>query len=536
MVEELEGKNSESLNLRQYWPLVRRRQWYFVIPLFLGWLAVWSVSWVLPSVYRSGTLILVAQPTMPKDYVVPNISDSLQERLQSISQQILSRTRLLQIIDQLNLYSRTDRPLTPDDKVELMRKDIEIELIRDRDQLTAFNIYYSSGDPHVAQKVTSELTNLFINENLELRQRQSEDTTKFLESQLEGARNILAQQEAKIREFKDQHPGELPSQLQSNLAILSGAQSQLQSEEDALNVAKHQNAYLQSLLNQYHSLQKSSKPGDGAPMGLSAIDQELDKLKSQLADLSSHYTDQHPDVRKVKEQIAKTQKMRDEIVAALKANASNTQAADAGSSSVARDDAELQDAGPMLQMQGQLKANEVEIANREHAIAVLKDQVNVYQSRLNQEPVREQQLTDLTRGYDQSKANYDELLRKKNGSEMATSMELRQQGEHFRIVDPPSLPLKPSSPNRLKLCGIGLAVGILLGAGISAGAELMDDRIFSEKELKARISTVIISEISDLATAKEREERLKSAIRGWVVTGIAFAVILAGTAISYLRG
>jgi succinoglycan biosynthesis transport protein ExoP len=535
MVEEFEEKNSESLNLRQYWPLVRRRQWHFVLPLFLGWLAVWSVSWVLPSVYRSGTLILVAQPTMPKDYVVPNISDDLQQRLQSITQQILSRTRLLQIIDQLNLYAGTDRPLIADEKVELMRKDIEIELIRDREELTAFNIYYSSRNPQVAQKVTSELTNLFINENLEMRQRQSEDTTKFLASQLEGARNILAQQEAKIREFKDQHPGELPSQLQSNLAILGGAQSQLQSEEDALNVAKHQNAYLQSLLNQYHSLQRSSKRGDGTPMGLSALDQELDKLKSQLADLSSHYTERHPDVRKVKEQIAKTQKMRNEIVAALKADASNTQA-DVRTGSASRDNTELQDAGPMLQMQGQLKATEVEIANREHAIAVLKDQVNVYQSRLNQEPVREQQLTDLTRGYDQSKANYDELLKKKNGSEMATSMELRQQGEHFRTLDAPSLPVKPSSPNRLKLCGIGLVVGILLGAAVSAGAELMDDRVFSEKDLKARISTVIISEIPDLATTEERDKRLKSAIVGWVATGVAFAAILAGTALSYLRG
>src|SRR5882762_3959439 len=142
MVQEFQEKNSEGLNLRQYWPLVRRRHWYFLLPFFLGWLTVWSVSWVLPSVYRSGTLILVAQPTMPKDYVVPNISDSLQQRLQSITQQILSRTRLLHIIDQLNLYSGGG--LTPDERVELMRKDIEIELIREREELTAFNIYYSS--------------------------------------------------------------------------------------------------------------------------------------------------------------------------------------------------------------------------------------------------------------------------------------------------------------------------------------------------------------------------------------------------------
>ena len=136
MVEEIEDKNSESVNLRQYLPLVRRRLWYFLIPLFLGWLAVWSVSWVLPSVYRSGTLILVAQPTMPKDYVVPNVSDNLQERLQSITQQILSRTRLLHIIDELNLYAEAGRRLTPDEAVERMRKDIEIELVRDRDELT----------------------------------------------------------------------------------------------------------------------------------------------------------------------------------------------------------------------------------------------------------------------------------------------------------------------------------------------------------------------------------------------------------------
>jgi protein tyrosine kinase modulator len=532
MVEEFEEKNSEGLNLRQYWPLVRRRHGHFLVLLFLGWLTVWSVSWVLPSVYRSGTLILVAQPTMPKDYVVPNISDDLQQRLQSITQQILSRTRLLHIIDQLNLYAEAGRRLTPDERVELMRKDIEIELVRDKDELTAFNIYYSSHDPHMAQKVTSELTSLFISENMEMRQRQSEDTTNFLESQLKAAKNILAEQEAKIREFKDQHPGELPTQLQSNLAILGGAQSQLQNEEDALNVAKHQVAYLQSLLN---SLQRSSKTGDGAPMGLSALDQELDRLKGQLADLSSHYTERHPDVRKLKEQIAKTEKMRDEIVAGLKGNASNTEA-DAGTGAVPRDDAGLQETGPMLQIQGQLQANQVEISNRERAIAVLKAQVSLYQARLNQEPVREQQLTDLTRGYDQSKANYDELLKKKNASEMATSMELRQQGEHFRILDPPSLPVKPSSPNRLKLCGIGLVVGVLLGAGVSAGAEVMDDRVFSEKELKERISTIIIAEIPNLSTAEEREKELRSVILRWVAAGVAFAAILAGTALSYLRG
>jgi polysaccharide chain length determinant protein (PEP-CTERM system associated) len=439
----------------------------------------------------------------------------------------------LHITDDLHLYADARRPLTPDEAVERMRKDIEIELVRDHDELTAFNVYYSSHDPHVAQRVTSELTNLFISENLEMRQRQSEDTTKFLESQLEEARKTLADQEAKIRIFKDQHPGELPTQLQSNLAILGGVQSQLQNEEDALNSAKHQDAYLQSLLTQYRSLKKSSKAGDGAPMALPAIDQELDKLRSQLADLRSHYTEQHPDVRKLKDQIARTEKMRDDALASLKSNAAKTQA---DGNAAPPDDTDLQDMGPMLQIQGQLQSNQAEIANREHAIEGLKAQLNTYQARLNQEPVREQQLTDLTRGYEQSKANYDDLLKKKNGSEMATSMELRQQGEHFRILDPPSLPLKPSSPNRLKLCGIGLVVGCCLGACVSAVAEVTDDRLFSENELKEMVPATVLSEIPSLATPEEKEKQFRSAILGWVAAGAAVAVILAGSALSYFRG
>ena len=137
----------------------------------------------------------------------------------------------------------------------------------------------------------------------------------------------------------------------------------------------------------------------------------------------------------------------------------------------------------MVQLQGQLQANRVEIANREHSVAELKTKVVDYQARLNQEPVREQQLSDLTRGYEQSKANYDELLKKKNESAMATSMELLQQGERFRIIDAPSLPIKPDFPNRLKFCGIGLGVGLALGVVVAGAFEVMDDRIYDRKRI-----------------------------------------------------
>ena len=167
---------------------------------------------------------------MPQQFVVSNVAGDLQQRLQTITQQILSRTRLLRIIDNLNLYPEERKRLAQDDLVELMRKDIEIELVSNKqNELTSFNIYYSSKTPSVAQRVTSELSNLFISENLEARQQQSQNTTEFLASRLEEARKTLSQQEEKVREFKDKHLGELPGQLQSNLQILVGMQAQIQS-------------------------------------------------------------------------------------------------------------------------------------------------------------------------------------------------------------------------------------------------------------------------------------------------------------------
>ena len=537
MSEDLEEKSPVGFDLPHYLGIVRRRHMQFLIPLLLGWLAVWGASWVLPSRYRSGTLILVEQPTMPKDYVTPNVNDDLQDRLRSITQQILSRTRLLHIIDQLNLYGDSHGHLTPDDKVERMRKEIEIELVRDGEgRVSSFNVYYSSHDPHVAQQVTSELTNLFISENLEVRQQQSEDTTKFLEGQLETARKILSDQEEKIREFKGQHVGELPAQVGSNLQILAGMQSQLQTEEDALNTAKQQRVYLETLVNQYRSLQGTPKAAGGTTVGLPAIDEELDKLRAQLADLSSHYTDRHPDVRKGKEQIAKTEKMRSQIVADLKAKASGAPTDTAGSTT-APDAADMRDASsPMVQLQGQVQANRVEIANRERSVTELKAKVTDYQARLNQEPVREQQLSDLTRGYDQSKANYDELLKKKNESAMATSMELLQQGERFRIVDPPSLPLKPDFPNRLKFCVIGLGIGLALGAVVAGAFEMMDDRIYDEKELQKLLPVPVISEIPALVAAADEQTERRRLWLGWVTAAVVSVTILLGSALSYLRG
>ncbi len=540
MPDMSEEQERERPDFQRFAGIVRRRYLQFLLPMFLGWLLVWGSSWIISPRYKSSTLILVEQPTMPHDYVEPNINDDVQTRLQSMTEQILSRTRLLLIIQKLHLYGAAQGGLSDDQKIAEMRKDIGIDLVRNPGGLDikSFTISYSAGDANLAQQVTAELTRLFISENLKMRQQESEGTTDFLEKQLEDARQSLSEQEAKVRQFESQHEGVLPTQEASNLQILAGLQSQLQGDEDALNTARQQRVYLQALLEQERTSQaavrrSTDQTGLSAPTDLATIDQQLDKLRAQLAELSSKYTDRYPDVLRLKDQIAKTEAMREKFIAASKSKGTDTKPPNDSSVSSNAADPTLSTAG--RQLQGQLQANQLEIKNRESSIASLKERIDEYQGRLNMEPATEQELADLTRGYDQSKANYDDLLKKKDQSVMATSMEEMQQGERFTMLDPPSLPSKPDFPNRLKFCGIGLGAGLALGLLIAGGLEFMDDRLHSEKEIRALLPIAVISEIPAIASPLDEKKTKRRLALGWTMTALVVVTIAAGSAFSYFH-
>src|SRR5438874_13740350 len=185
--------------------LSRHRRWVMVSVL-LGWSLGVCISLVLPARYRSETLILVEQQRVPEHYVEPNVAADVQQRLRSMSEQILSRTRLMAIIDKLNLYNLDNGRTDTDSLLEAMRKDISIQLVKAdgtrANQVAAFRVSYSANSPRIAQQVTAELTSLFIEENLRNRQQISEDTTTFLASELDVARKNLDLQEQRLREFK----------------------------------------------------------------------------------------------------------------------------------------------------------------------------------------------------------------------------------------------------------------------------------------------------------------------------------------------
>ncbi len=515
--------NSPSIG--DYWAILGRRFWWILLPLFICWAIIWSLSWLLPVTYRSEALILVEQQKVPENYVASNVTVNLQDRLQSMTQQILSRTRLQTTIDRFHLYPPDNglgRFARLADPVEQMRQQIKIELVQSpghRGELTAFKIEYSARSPDLAQQVNNELTSLFIDENLRSQQQLSESTTAFLNSQLAEARAKLEKQEAKVRAFKATHFSVLPSQMPSNIQILSGLQGQLQTIQRDADGARQHKLYLESLLEQYQSQRVGQGRGDLT--SLQELDRELTDLRLRLAKARSQYTEDHPDVIALEVKIFKTEKLekqiQDEIASNRKAN-KGRKAADLRAESMQQGST-----ASVMQIQSQLEANQLEIRNYEQQQKDIESRISAYQARLNLTPRTEQELADVSRGYEESMSNYRSLLQKQMQSELATSLERRQQGEQFRILDPPSLPTKPSSSNHLNASLSGLILGAIIGLGLAALLELTDMRVRQERDLEGLVPAPVLVSIPHLSKPGEDRQQM---LRRWIEIGAAVQILL----------
>src|SRR5450631_590955 len=517
MTEEFDDQKSMR-GLDEYWAMVVRRRWWIIGPLFLGWLIVFASAWIIPPKYTSETVILVEQQKVPEQFVMPNVQVDLQERLQSITQQVLSRSRLLSIINELHLYQGLFFG-SPDDQIMQMRKDITIDLVQAPANngrpgaLTAFKVSYVADKPQIAQQVNTQLATLFIDENIRASQQQSESTTNFLDTQLTAAAAALAAQEKKMREYEGSHMGELPDQLQSNLQILNGAQGQLQAAIDARDKALQQQAYLNSLATQYDAMGVTESTA-ATPQTTA---QQIEMMRAELATLEAKYTPDHPDVKKLKDTISKMEQMQKDTT--------DTKSGDATNDGEKSSPAQVQAMTPVMQIQSQLKANKLEIQSREALISRLEAKVNQYQARLNATPGRQQELSDIMRNYDESKKSYDELLGKTMASSLATSLNRQQQGDQFRIIDPPSLPDKSSFPDRFKFSLAGLGIGLALAFVFGVGSEFLDDRIRSEQDLLDAAPLPVLAEIPPLATDSEiSAQRWKPWIA--VAAAILIAIII----------
>lgn len=507
-----------SFTFHDAWDFLVRRRWIVGGSFFLCWLAVWMLSLLLPSVYKSETTILIEQQKVPEEYVVANVTVDLQQRLEAMKQQILSRTRLQHIIEQYGLYGESYRK-NPDEVIEQMRKkDIDahaVEAQGGHGSFSAFVIGYAAPSAKLAQQVNTELTSLFIDQNIAEQSERAENTTQFLSTELETARDNLAEQETKIKQFKMGANGQLPSQTEANVQILNGLQNRQQSLAQQLNHAQEQKLYFDSMIAQYRTARTAADKGANS---LPAIEDQLAKMRQELADDQTKYTPEHPDVLRLKRLIARTEKQRDEIKSRI-ANGTPSEAV--------RSSADPASMSLLLQYESQLKAVQQEIANTRLALSQVDAQIASYQGRLNSAPIREQQLADLTRDYDQSKANYDSLLKKQMQSQMATNLSKRQQGEQFRIIDPPSLPKKPVSPDRVKMSVMGLFGGLILGLGLAIAVELLEDRVRSEEDVTNIVKVRILAGVPHLYTPEEDQKRRARRAAEWSCAALMLVVMVA---------
>src|SRR6266567_4745277 len=551
MLDSLEEKSPSNQKI-DILGAARRRYWWVLIPLFLVWAITVIVVYLLPLRYQSRALILVARPSVPSGYVAPNVETDLAERLQGVTQQILSRVRLQTIIRDFHLYPDLEGKVGPEELVEYMRKDIHINPVpldsladtsvsgdpaaaAKRALMTntgkipdaiAFNISYDSSKPHVAQEINSQLISLFIEENMRERQQKSERTTGFLGSQMEDARKELQYQERRTQEFKTRYLVQLPAQMEGNVQILSGLQNRLQAADDAERRAQEQKLYLESLLAQYKTLRAAMEQGNGDSLhSPAALDRELERLRSQLADLSGHYTSRYPDVIHLKEQIEEAEKLKKGIETELARQQSQT--ASQGNPTATTGPisySELQAMSPMLQVESQLASNKRQIENLENQKQDLQKSIEQYQARINVTPLREQELSNLTRDYAQSLAHYESLLDKRNQSQVATNLEIRQQGEQFVVLTSPTLPKQPTFPNRQLISLIGLGAGLVMGLCLGIVAELVDDRLRLDKEVTQIVAAPVLAGIPSMPTLAELRSHSRQRRLQWSAAALMICV------------
>ena len=506
------------------------RRWWFLVTASAVILASLLVLFRTPDRYTSEATIVITQQRVPERYVVSTSTTNLTKDLQTMEGEALSRTRLLSLIEEFRLYPKESKRLAPEQLLELIKSYINVEPLAATSaqrEADSFRVSFTAENPAVAQEVTSRLASFFILNNVKGRQDQATSTTKFLNDQLGVAQKKLTDLEQSLRDFKMQHLGELPEQQQGNLTILGGLQSQLQSTTSAIARAEQQRVYLESLINTSRAaatrrngdLLASPKETESTDEGILGAELRLAHLRSDRKALASLRLPNDPELLKKDESIARMESQLQKLKAA---KPERERAAETEDASVA-------------QLKGQLEVNRLEVENLTKDEKQLKESIAQYQTRLNQMPVREQQLAGLLRDRDQVQKEYADLLTKEQQSQLATSLEEQQGGQQFRLQEPPSLPTVPSSPKRIKL-GLGTgAAGIGIGFVVAFLVDLKKRAFYSEKQVSKQCGLPLVVGIPLFITPSETRKRTRTRTYEWI-GGCALTVVVCSAEFVYLKG
>ena len=510
----------KSFDIHDYIEIFLRRIWYIVIPFVIILMVAGIYGFSSPRLYRATTLILVTPQKVPTDYVRPTVTSRIEDRLQSIGQEIMSRTRLEQIISEFKLYSKEAKSLALEEIVELMRKDISVEI---RGRESYFTVSYIGKDPRVVTMVTNKLASLFIEENLKLREQQAQGTTEFLALEMNATRAKVEEQEKAITQFKRQFMYDLPDQRDANLSILGKLQQQLQTIGDALKSTQDRKLIIQKQLTEMRNMSAllnrqedfgeekappsntvNSPPPSPKPIMRDPRELQLAQLKNHLSELETKYKEKHPDVVSTKKQIAELEKRiendRNSSKPAEDDKVVSSQAMIAAAPAVSKgkkvEDKKNMEMDPFYEeMEGQLAATDLEVTRLKDEEARTKAKIAEYQTRVENVPVRELAMTNLTRDYQNTKETYQQLLRKSEEAQQAENLERRQKGEQFKVIDPARIPEKPFRPNIPRILFFGLLLGMCSGFGMAFFREQMDRSFRDADDLEATLGFKVLANI-----------------------------------------
>jgi polysaccharide chain length determinant protein (PEP-CTERM system associated) len=487
--------SQKAFNSYDYVDIFLKRIWYFIIPLVLGLTGTAVYLLTAPKLYQSSSLILVSPQKIPQDYVKATVTSTVEDRLQSIAQEIMSRTRLEQVISEYKLYPQAVKSKPMEEVVEAMRKDIEINVPRGRDkERNSFTISFIAKDPRTAASVTAKLASLFVEENLKIREQQAQGTTEFLETELSAKKEKVAKAQAEISAFKRRFINELPENRDANLKILEQLHLQSQKINESIKAAEDRRLIIQSQLANM-PLMTNALNGRGtnreelmptAMAGTPPMVLQLSQLKSQLEDLEAKYTDNHPDIRVTKKKIADLEK---------KIAQTNSEGKGSAKKGKGGDSATDQYNYIQEERKSQLTLLDKDIRRLKKEDEQTRSMIAAYQARIDNTPIRELNLSAMAGEFNNLNEAYQVLLKKNAEAQQAVNLERRQKGEQFRIIDPARVPEKPFKPDIFKVLLIGLALSLGAGVGATFIREQMDRSFRDAEDLETVLGLKVLANI-----------------------------------------
>ena len=502
---------SDVRSIADLFQILKRRKWSLILPAFLVFFTAGTVALLLPPVYRSTSTILIEEQGIPAEFVRATVTSYAEERIQMIKQRAMSFSKLSDLVNRFNLYPDLRNSRTAEEIINKMRDDIRVEPVsaevidprtgRPSSATIAFTLSYDGKTPETVLLVADTLTSLFLSENQQVRERQTAETSQFLELEMNRVKKELAALDTKMADFKETHMHELPELLQANLDGKERTERDIDRLNDQIRTLKDRESFLQTQLS-------------GLSVNFGNEDKRrLEELKLQLVNLKTRFSDEHPDVIKTRREIADVEK----------------QIADArpGRQALPRTSPlpNESDNPAHVNLTSQLAATRFEIESLNRQIRALRQRAEQYGSRLESAPQVEKAYNALLLERNNTQLKYNDLMAKYMDSQVAQGLEKERKGERFTLIDPARLPQRPFKPNRLAIVVIGFVLAVGSGVGFAAIREYSDESIRDYRRLRRITPFPVLAGIPLI----ENESDITK--RRWKKAGFSFGlvVLIAGT-------